>query len=351
MATSPQANNTVDVASDGEEDFEDCVEEVVSHEDVNTKHRNLLRFTSGCDSRAAKAVMEELKKPCDKSHWISLLKKTRVTGRKLEDPLARCTPPSHNSVMIWSLEEALQHQVEQIGVSACGATAVINVLSALGIPCNPEAADLTIDTRLREEDAPLPQYLFSRSVAGTVHQDLIKGMTTLTNGRVVGRCSSIATMNMQRGIPPGEPIPDAWHHQMIFGVGPEGVHMVNPLITETMELFQHHICSESVLLVRQADVVTRCSGADLNLLETGGDSRWSNRWQDMRVAEQCMEMMMETLLAYKGDIQLAQLTRTHVRIPAAYRSGITLFMKRDTPEYLEMLESPGLALKQMQITA
>ncbi|XP_078690087.1 uncharacterized protein LOC144921217 [Branchiostoma floridae x Branchiostoma belcheri] len=347
MATSSQANNTVDIASDGEEDFEDCVEEVVSHEDVKT--------SPGTDSRSARNPQEE-------------------TKNEEEDPLARCTPPSHNSVMIWSLEEALQRQVEQIGVSACGATAVINVLSALGIPCDPEAADLTIDTRLREEDAPLPQYLFSRSVAGTVHQDLIKGMTTLTNGRVVGRffdfhperevnlvqwlghwiekgAVPIATMNMQRGIPPGEPIPDAWHHQMIFGVGPEGVHMVNPLITETMELFQHHICSESVLLVRQADVVTRCSGADLNLLETGGDSRWSNRWQDMRVAEQCMEMMMETLLAYKGDIQLAQLTRTHVRIPAAYRSGITLFMKRDTPEYLEMLESPGLALKQMQITA
>ncbi|XP_066289856.1 uncharacterized protein [Branchiostoma lanceolatum] len=350
MATSPeQANNLADSASEDEGDFEDCLEEITSSEDMNSSGSNV------ADSRSARKPQEETKK-------------------EDEDPLARCTPPSHNSVMIWSLEEALQHQVEQIGVSACGATAVINVLSALGIPCNPEVVDQAIDTHLREEDAPLPQYLFSRSVAGTVHQDLIKGMSAVTDGRVVGRffdfhpdrevnlvqwlghwiekgAVPIATMNMQQGIPPDEPIPDAWHHQMIFGIGPEGVHMVNPLITEKLELFQHHICSESVLLIRQADVVTRCSGADLNLLERGGDSRWSTRWQDMRVAEQCMEMMMETLLAYKGDIQPAQMTRTHVRIPAAYRSGITLFMKRDTPEYLEMLESPGLALKQMQIRA
>ncbi|XP_035678276.1 uncharacterized protein LOC118417032 isoform X1 [Branchiostoma floridae] len=348
MATSLPANSLMDSPSEGEEDFEDCLEElaIVPTEDVNINET---------DSRTAIKPLEE-------------------TKSEEEDPLARCIPPSHNSVMIWTLEEALQHQVEQIGVSACGATAVINVLSALGIPCNPDVVDQAVDTRLREEEAPLPQYLFSRSVAGTVHQDLIKGMSAVTDSRVVGRffdfhpdrevnlvqwlghwmekgAVPIATMNMQQGVPLGEPIPDAWHHQMIFGIGPEGVHMVNPLITEKLELFHHHICSESVLLIRQADVVTRCSGADLNLLERGGDPRWSNRWQDMRVAEQCMEMMMETLLAYKGDIQPAQMTRTHVRIPAAYRSGITLFMKRDTPEYLEMLDSPGLALKQMQIRA
>eukprot|EP00058_Branchiostoma_floridae_P008760 XP_002594248.1 hypothetical protein BRAFLDRAFT_117641 [Branchiostoma floridae] len=226
MATCPPANSLMDSPSEGEEDFEDCLEElaIVPTEAVNA---------SETDSRTAIKPLEE-------------------TKSEEEDPLARCIPPSHNSVMIWTLEEALQHQVEQIGVSACGATAVINVLSALGIPCNPDVVDQAVDTRLREEEAPLPQYLFSRSVAGAV---------------------PIATMNMQQGVAPGEPIPDAWHHQMIFGIGPEGVHMVNPLITEKLELFQHHICSESVLLIRQADVVTRCSGADLNLLERGGDAR------------------------------------------------------------------------------
>lgn len=39
----------------------------------------------------------------------------------------------------------------------------------------------------------------------------------------------VATMNMQRGMAEGEEIPDAWHHQLIFGVAPNAVFMTNPL--------------------------------------------------------------------------------------------------------------------------
>lgn len=39
----------------------------------------------------------------------------------------------------------------------------------------------------------------------------------------------VATMNMQLAVPEGEEVPDAWHHQLIFGVGPDTVYMTNPL--------------------------------------------------------------------------------------------------------------------------
>lgn len=39
----------------------------------------------------------------------------------------------------------------------------------------------------------------------------------------------VATMNMQHGVAEGEEIPDAWHHQLIFGVMPNAVFMTNPL--------------------------------------------------------------------------------------------------------------------------
>lgn len=39
-------------------------------------------------------------------------------------------------------------------------------------------------TRLRAEDAPVVDYLFSRSVAGTTHQDLIEGVTALSHGAI-----------------------------------------------------------------------------------------------------------------------------------------------------------------------
>lgn len=71
--------------------------------------------------------------------------------------------------MLWSIQEAVERQTMQIGTSACGATAVVDVLQALGIVVAPETADRCVRTCLRRNEAPLPDYLFSRSEAGTDH--------------------------------------------------------------------------------------------------------------------------------------------------------------------------------------
>ena len=42
-------------------------------------------------------------------------------------------------------------------------------------------------TKLRAENASVSEYLFSRSVAGTTHQDLIDSMEKLTEGQIKGR--------------------------------------------------------------------------------------------------------------------------------------------------------------------
>lgn len=68
--------------------------------------------------------------------------------------------------MLWSIQEALERQTLQIGVSACGATAVVDVLKALGVDVAPEEADRCVQTRLRRNESPLPDYLLSRSEAG-----------------------------------------------------------------------------------------------------------------------------------------------------------------------------------------
>lgn len=39
----------------------------------------------------------------------------------------------------------------------------------------------------------------------------------------------VATMNMQLAVPEREEVPDAWHHQLIFGVTTNAVFMTNPL--------------------------------------------------------------------------------------------------------------------------
>ncbi|XP_073805393.1 uncharacterized protein isoform X4 [Danio rerio] len=74
------------------------------------------------------------------------------------------------TAMLWSIQEAVQRQTLQIGVSACGATAVVDVLQALGISVSPETVNHCVRTSLRRNEAPLHDYLHSRSTAGQVHQ-------------------------------------------------------------------------------------------------------------------------------------------------------------------------------------
>lgn len=75
--------------------------------------------------------------------------------------------------MLWSPQEAFQKQTLQIGTSACGATAVVDVLKALDVNVAPEEADRCVQTRLRRNKAPLSDYLLSRSEAGKCLHNVI----------------------------------------------------------------------------------------------------------------------------------------------------------------------------------
>lgn len=78
--------------------------------------------------------------------------------------------------MIWNEGEAFLRQITQLGPSACGLTAVLNVLKALRFPIQSiDSVKEHIKTRLRANYSPLREYLLSRSVAGTTHEDLIDG--------------------------------------------------------------------------------------------------------------------------------------------------------------------------------
>ncbi|XP_032362602.1 uncharacterized protein LOC116674180 isoform X2 [Etheostoma spectabile] len=213
-----------------------------------------------------------------------------------------------DQAMLWSIQEALERQTLQIGASACGATAVVDVLKALDVAVAPEEADRCVQTRLRRNESPLPDYLLSRSEAGATHAQLIRGAEEASKGKVVGRffhlhprrlvrlvpwlarwiqkgAVPVATMNMQLVVPEGEEVPDAWHHQLIFGVAPNAVFMTNPL-------------------------------------DVG------------QVRQMVLDEQQE-----QGPPKL-----THVKIPAAYSSGITLFAVRQTKLGQELLNAPELPL-------
>ena len=90
-------------------------------------------------------------------------------------------------IMIWNEVEACKRQVNQVGVSACGATAVINVLQALDWSCNAEDVISVVPTRLRANNSAVAEYLLSRSRAGTNHEDLIDAVRKITNDQVIGK--------------------------------------------------------------------------------------------------------------------------------------------------------------------
>lgn len=267
-------------------------------------------------------------------------------------------------VMIWSEQEACVKQVTQISTSACGATAVINVLLALNISFSLDKLKESVATRLRAETAPLPQYLFSRSVAGATHIDIIRGLQQASEGALYARffhmfpdrvvsltrwlaywmkkgAIPIATLNLQNGIGPGSTVPDAWHHQMVFGVGPRGIYLTNPVECVSEAALWPQLCSPSVLMVKRSDILSRWNeNTNLRLLMTHPDSRWKK----MNVLGQVVNVIRESM---SSRIQTqGRVITQHVAIPASYCSGITLAISREAPGYEELRSAVELPLLQ-----
>ena len=212
---------------------------------------------------------------------------------------------------------------------------------------------------MRDLHAALPKYLLSRSVAGTTHTDIIDGIEEISNGNITGRffhfyperdmdiCSWLKTWLLRGGIPvatvncqkvpyPDGTIPDAWHHQMIWGVSEDGIHMTNPCQIISDKQLMSELCSDSVLLIRRNDVLDRW---DVNMDETAIKT---NGWAKLQVVQQIDKIIKEETLKilYGSELKEEGMTTSHVVIPAAYKSGITIFAKIGTSasEYLDTAE-------------
>eukprot|EP00112_Aurelia_sp_Birch-Aquarium-sp1_P014439 Seg3117.3 transcript_id=Seg3117.3/GoldUCD/mRNA.D3Y31 product="hypothetical protein" protein_id=Seg3117.3/GoldUCD/D3Y31 len=95
-------------------------------------------------------------------------------------------PMKAGSYFIVSQDDIEKGHITQVGVSACGATAALNVLACFGINIATEKAVNAVKTNLRKHVALLPEYLLSRSCAGTTHGEIIEGMHQMTQGFVKG---------------------------------------------------------------------------------------------------------------------------------------------------------------------
>ncbi|XP_076668640.1 uncharacterized protein LOC143369086 [Andrena cerasifolii] len=264
-------------------------------------------------------------------------------------------------VMLWSEQEATVKQVTQIGTSSCGATSAINALLALNVSFSLETLMKGVNTRQREPGTALPRYLLSRSVAGSTHKDLARGIALCTNGSVVTKffafyperkvslshwlhywisrgAAPIATLNLQH-CGQGCDIPDAWHHQMIFGVGRGGIYLTNPLECLPEQNVWHQLVSPSVLLIRKADVLAHWNvNTDLSPLTT-----MNHTWRKANVLGQVVSMVREAMIPTQ-QLNNAMASITHIRIPASYEAGITLVMCADSAAASELLHAEQLPL-------
>jgi hypothetical protein len=249
-------------------------------------------------------------------------------------------------------EEAEKCEVLPLAASGCGVTALVNVLVALKVvgAQRPEKESIEVGSldwsgcilRTRANDAPLPQYLASRAVAGCTGQDLVTSMqllvqnnTALQGHQLYGRFYShgeiesmgltvmgfvemhlgqghcpVATLNLQLV---GN---DAWHHQMIYGIDRQAgglcnevgsgstattpplatedalptaregvcVHCVNPVCAYPEYALNAFLSTKSALLVLAEDVLKRFDlpGGDETIYDNlcGSSSRCASRSAD-----------------------------------------------------------------------
>lgn len=215
-----------------------------------------------------------------------------------------------DSVLLWTHEQADANETLQIGASACGATAVINAFAALGRPVAVERAVQHVVTRQRKYHVPLAEYLRARSVAGVSHEDFLDAVPKLCPDAVARFCPThprpsfdviewmrgwlalgaapIATFNCQ-AVSSGGSVPDAWHHQMVYGVsGTTVVHATNGMRHIGKAVFDAMTSTASILLIRRDDVLRWYSPHD-DLAPLDAEPRW----RAMRVRQQVLAVVAQ----------------------------------------------------------
>jgi hypothetical protein len=174
----------------------------------------------------------------------------------------------------------------------------------------------------------------------------------------------VALLKLQRTSYENGEIPDAWHHQMIYRCENTSVYLTNPLERKSLQLITNELTSESVLLVQTVDVVKRFAASKYNLLDLiNFEEKFDtdhhterSKWQSFNVIGQVLE-----ILAQSGQIDAEFLEENqhlkrymkseehhqevkHLKIPASYRSGLTLFARRGSSLFTEIENCPELPI-------
>ena len=253
-----------------------------------------------------------------------------------------------------SENEMKKISINQIGKSACGPTAIINVLNSLDIPSpSPEKILEIVPARLRNyETNNLLEYLISRILAGTNHNDLINALLKITNNNLIAKffiinpyedkikfkeflnklfnlkCSLIFTENL---FLVGN---DAWHHQMCYGIKDNLLYLTNPFETVTINQIFNYITNGNFMIIPKEHVLNRkIEKEDLKEFE-------KEKWENFSVKEQIINIIYKEKLK-KNNINKNEYFNifSDLIIPYGGLGGISVFCKNDNKEASDFLNS------------
>ena len=245
-------------------------------------------------------------------------------------------------------EEMEKINTSQIGQSACGPTSVLNVLSSLDyspIP-NPQSLLQFFPARLRDyETKSLSKYLYSRAVAGTIHEEIIDTIEKITNNEIIGKffiinqyenkdkltewigqCfkNQIALIFTENLFLEGN---DAWHHQMAYGIKKDLIYMTNPMNLIPVSQMISFLTTGPWMIIPKEHIMERdINDEDIKELR-------KERWENFNVLRRSLQLKAGIKSKFNGHKCYDDLM-----IPYGGIAGISAFCRKDNENGLNFMK-------------
>ena len=251
-------------------------------------------------------------------------------------------------MFIKTVEEMEKINSSQIGQSACGPTSVLNVLSTLDYSPIPSPQSLLkfFPARLRDyETKSLSKYLYSRAVAGTIHEEIIDSIQKITNNSIIGKffiinqyenkekfgqwlsqCfkNKIALIFTENLFLIGN---DAWHHQMAFGIKDDEIYMTNPMdLIPTSKMISYLTTGPWMIIPKEHVIKRDINIEDINELK-------KDKWECFGVLNRALCLKRGLFSAFNGNTCYDDLM-----IPYGGIAGISAFCRTDNEDGMNFMK-------------
>ena len=245
-------------------------------------------------------------------------------------------------------EEMEAINTSQIGQSACGPTSVLNVLSSLDYNPIPDPKSLLqfFPARLRDyETKSLSKYLYSRAIAGTIHEEIINTIEKITENSIIGKffiinqyenkekfgewisqCfkNKIALIFTENLFLEGN---DAWHHQMAYGIKEDKIYMTNPMNLISLDQMISYLTTGPWMIIPKEHIIER------NLEEEDIKELKKDRWDCFSVLKRIRQLKLGLFNTFNGNKCYDDLM-----IPYGGIAGISAFCRKDNENGLNFIK-------------